>query len=103
MAYVQNLLAHKKKGVMTKATSNPDLSQAKYGDPKEAEALRNGYDSDFDEDTSDSENSVENSDANKQALNTNVRCNLCRKRVIDVNDLYCTDCQFYMSKFQPTS
>ena len=100
MAYVQNLLAHKKKGVMTKATSNPDLSRPKYEDPKEAEALRNGYDSDFDEDTSDSENSVENSDPNNRG-NNHVRCNLCRKRVIDVNDLYCTDCKFYMSKFQP--
>ena len=102
MAYVQNLLAHKKKGVMTKATSNPDLTRPKYEDPKEAEALRNGYDSDFDEDTSDSENSVENNDP-KAADNSHVRCNLCRKRVIDVNDLYCTDCKFYMSKFQPQS
>ena len=102
MAYVQNLLAHKKKGVMTKATSNPDLTRPKYEDPKEAEALRNGYDSDFDEDTSDSENSVENNDP-KAADSSHVRCNLCRKRVIDVNDLYCTDCKFYMSKFQPQS
>ena len=100
MAYVQNLLAHKKKGSMTKATSNPDLTRPKYEDPKEALALRNGYDSDFDEDTSDSENSVENSDPNN-GNSSHVRCNLCRKRVIDVNDLYCTDCKFYMSKFQP--
>ena len=101
MAYVQNLLAHKKRGAMTKATSNPDLTRPKYEDPKEALALRNGYDSDFDEDTSDSENSVENNDPNSPGNNNHVRCNLCRKRVIDVNDMYCTDCKFYMSKFQP--
>ncbi len=106
MAYVQNLLAHKKRGVLIKATSNPDLTKPKFADPKEAEALRNGYDSDFDEDTSDSENSVENNEASGGSKSgggggSAVRCNLCRKRVIDVNELYCTDCKFYMSKFQP--
>ena len=98
VAYVQNLLAHKNKGCLTKAASNPELAQPKFANAGEAER-GNGYDSDFDEDTSDSEISVDQNSVNNHLKN--VRCNLCRKHNIEMNELYCTDCQYYMSQFQP--
>jgi hypothetical protein len=30
-----------------------------------------------------------------------VQCNLCRKKHVIAPSMYCTDCEFYMSKFQP--
>ena len=30
-----------------------------------------------------------------------VECTLCRKRLVDVADMYCPDCQHYMSRFTP--
>ncbi|KRT80770.1 hypothetical protein AMK59_6133, partial [Oryctes borbonicus] len=29
------------------------------------------------------------------------KCNLCRKKHVVAPNLYCTDCEFYMSRFKP--
>ncbi|XP_045466302.1 uncharacterized protein LOC123675100 isoform X1 [Harmonia axyridis] len=29
------------------------------------------------------------------------KCNLCRKKVVVLSNLYCTDCEYYMSRFKP--
>lgn len=40
-------------------------------------------------------NSVNTANANK------TKCNLCRKKFVASADLYCGDCEFYMSRFKP--
>lgn len=40
-------------------------------------------------------NSVNNPNCNK------TKCNLCRKKFVASADLYCGDCEFYMSRFKP--
>lgn len=42
----------------------------------------------------------------EQSLNSNVSmkpCNLCRKKLVGSPSVYCTDCDFYMSRFKPRS
>ena len=60
-------------------------------------AFNNGYDSDFDEDTA---SSVSTPDGGDEAQ---TRCNLCSKKVVEVGEMYCANCKFYMSRFQPTT
>ncbi|XP_018322490.1 uncharacterized protein LOC108735152 isoform X2 [Agrilus planipennis] len=38
---------------------------------------------------------------NKGATNGKIKCNLCRKKLVSVPSMYCTDCEFYMSRFKP--
>lgn len=73
-------------------------SQADLGpgqNPENQTSLANGYDSDFDEDTGSSASST-NGDSDQ------IRCNLCGKKVVETNEVYCVNCKFYMSRFQPT-
>ena len=66
--------------------------------PSDSESEKlNGYDSDFEE------NSEESADNEEDQNNDKVRCNLCRKRKIEVNDVYCKDCTFYMARLQGPS
>ncbi len=95
MAYVSNLINNTRKAKeskresMVKTRSQTPLSLEKDG-------AKTGYDSDFDENTSDSCTSDE-------VQGDKVRCNLCRKKLIEVNEIYCIDCTHYMAKFQPSS
>ena len=107
MAYVEAL--EKRQAPMATKETQDDLALLKIGQGHEVIEDSNhisqtdlsstdvnaktGYDSDFDEDTSDSASETDTSDVNL--------CNLCQKRVIDSPEVYCSDCQFYMSRFQP--
>ncbi|RZC34695.1 uncharacterized protein BDFB_009540 [Asbolus verrucosus] len=39
--------------------------------------------------------------ANNSVPTGKTKCNLCRKKVVVSSNLYCTDCEFYMSRFKP--
>ncbi|KAF5300147.1 hypothetical protein FQR65_LT09238 [Abscondita terminalis] len=40
---------------------------------------------------------------NKTNSCNKTKCNLCRKKYVSATNLYCTDCEFYMSRFKPKS
>jgi len=79
MAYVTELLGQTKKATKQKAVL-----------PTPA---KTGYDSDFDENTSDSCTSDE-------MQMDKVQCNLCRKKLIEATEMYCHDCNYYMTNLQ---
>lgn len=83
MKYVQQLLKR------SPGKQKPPVVAA----PAKVEDSKTGYDSDFDEDTDDSCSNTEDSDK--------IQCNLCRKRFIDVGQMYCVDCSAYMAQLQP--
>ena len=66
----------------TKVIPSPVPQRAKFA---------TGYDSDCDS------SEAEDTDNDPNA----VRCSLCRKKSINLNEIYCQDCSAYMSKFQP--
>ncbi|XP_065156232.1 LOW QUALITY PROTEIN: uncharacterized protein ec [Atheta coriaria] len=35
--------------------------------------------------------------------NNHTKCNLCRKKAVPSANIYCTDCEYYMSRFKPKS
>ncbi|XP_063907187.1 uncharacterized protein LOC135125470 isoform X2 [Zophobas morio] len=39
--------------------------------------------------------------ANNSVPSGKTKCNLCRKKAVVSSNLYCTDCEFYMSRFKP--
>ncbi|XP_060524297.1 uncharacterized protein LOC132700784 isoform X2 [Cylas formicarius] len=41
--------------------------------------------------------------ANNSIPTDKTKCNLCRKKNVVAANLYCTDCEFYMSRFKPRS
>ncbi|KAF7277804.1 hypothetical protein GWI33_009220 [Rhynchophorus ferrugineus] len=41
--------------------------------------------------------------SNNSVPTDRTKCNLCRKKNVAVSNLYCTDCEFYMSRFKPRS
>ncbi|KAB0801891.1 hypothetical protein PPYR_04077 [Photinus pyralis] len=41
--------------------------------------------------------------SNKNNLGVKTKCNLCRKKYVSASNSYCTDCEFYMSRFKPKS
>ncbi|XP_019877125.2 uncharacterized protein LOC109605007 isoform X3 [Aethina tumida] len=41
--------------------------------------------------------------ANNSVPTDKTKCNLCRKKNVVALNLYCTDCEFYMSRFKPKS
>lgn len=43
---------------------------------------------------------VNNTQVNN-SLNNKIKCNLCRKKIVASPELYCNDCEFYMSRFKP--
>ena len=61
---------------------------------------KSGYDSDFDEETDDSCASDDVA-ANDAGGGDKVRCNLCRKKLIEVTQMFCQDCSYYMAQFPP--
>lgn len=38
---------------------------------------------------------------NNNSASSKTKCNLCRKKVVIAPNLYCNDCEFYMSRFKP--
>ncbi|KAK5637867.1 hypothetical protein RI129_000124 [Pyrocoelia pectoralis] len=40
---------------------------------------------------------------NKNNAGIKTKCNLCRKKYVSTSNSYCTDCEFYMSRFKPKS
>ncbi|KAF5273501.1 hypothetical protein FQA39_LY07518 [Lamprigera yunnana] len=40
---------------------------------------------------------------NKNNSSNKTKCNLCRKKYVSATNLYCTDCEFYMSRFKSKS
>ena len=46
---------------------------------------------------------VNNNNNNINVSSTKVKCNLCRKKHVSGPNLYCMDCEFYMSRFKPKS
>ncbi|KAF2898731.1 hypothetical protein ILUMI_07445 [Ignelater luminosus] len=46
---------------------------------------------------------VNAANSNKNLSNNKTKCNLCRKKYVATPNLYCTDCEFYMSRFKPKS
>lgn len=40
---------------------------------------------------------------NSNVNSSKIKCNLCRKKYVIAPNLYCADCEFYMSRFKPKS
>ena len=105
MKYVSDLLSNSKKAkqkasqqVGSKESTLISRAQTPLSVVDKDPNAKTGYDSDFDENTSDSCTSDE-----VPATDSKVRCNLCRKKLIEVTQMYCSDCTYYMSQFQPTT
>ncbi|KAI4460368.1 ubiquitin specific proteinase [Holotrichia oblita] len=44
---------------------------------------------------------IVNNSSGTNAIGAKTKCNLCRKKHVTPPNLYCTDCEFYMSRFKP--
>lgn len=69
--------------------------------PESSESIINqDKDSDFYKNELSSECSENDSEGTTVDESGKIRCNLCQKRWIEISEVYCRDCHFYMSKFQ---
>jgi hypothetical protein len=100
IAYVNKLQGNIKRHSTSSSSVTSDLMDesastiSSNSGSSEVNDCRTGYDSDYDEETDDSGLSDDDSE-------DKIKCNLCRKKYIEMTELYCEACKFYMSQFQP--